>query len=85
MAPLNHFAALRQIDADFHHRSHCVSGGSRKPLILVRAAILDLLLRTIIDPRRDREVFLKLLTIWSPPRTGHGGACAALGPLTSWS
>ena len=35
----------------------------RKPLILVRAAILGLLLPASADPRRDRAVFLKLLTM----------------------
>jgi len=35
----------------------------RKPLILVRAAILGLLLPATPDPRRDREIFLKLLTM----------------------
>lgn len=35
----------------------------RKPLVLVRATILGLLLPTSDNPRRDREVFLKLLTM----------------------
>ena len=35
----------------------------RKPLIMVRAAILGLLLPAGADPKRDREVFLKLLTM----------------------
>jgi adenine-specific DNA methylase len=35
----------------------------RKPLILVRAAVLGLLLPASDDPRADREVFLKLLTM----------------------
>ncbi len=33
----------------------------RKPLILVRATILGLLLPSTDDPKRDREIFLKLL------------------------
>src|SRR5690349_23858318 len=33
----------------------------RKPLILVRAALLGLLLPATDDPDRDREVFLKLM------------------------
>ena len=33
----------------------------RKPLILVRATILGLLLPATDDPQRDREIFLKLL------------------------
>jgi putative DNA methylase len=35
----------------------------RKPRILVRAAILGLLMPAGTDPRRDREVFLSLLTM----------------------
>jgi putative DNA methylase len=35
----------------------------RKPLILVRATILGLLLPATDDPRKDREVFLRLLTM----------------------
>ena len=35
----------------------------RKPLVLVRAAILGLLMPASDDPRRDREVFLALLTM----------------------
>lgn len=35
----------------------------RKPLILVRATILGLLLPASNDPKKDREIFLKLLTM----------------------
>jgi putative DNA methylase len=35
----------------------------RKPLILVRAALLGLLLPASDDPQKDREIFLKLLTM----------------------
>lgn len=35
----------------------------RKPLILVRAIILGLLLPTSNDPKKDREIFLKILTM----------------------
>lgn len=35
----------------------------RKPLILVRAAVLGLLLPATDNPKKDREVFLKLLTM----------------------
>ena len=35
----------------------------RKPLILVRATILGLLLPSSSDPARDREIFLKILTM----------------------
>lgn len=35
----------------------------RKPLILVRASILGLLMPASSDPKRDREIFLKILTM----------------------
>ena len=35
----------------------------RKPLILVRAAILGLLMPTSDNPLKDREIFLKILTM----------------------
>ena len=35
----------------------------RKPLILVRAAILGMLMPASSDPKRDREIFLKILTM----------------------
>ena len=35
----------------------------RKPLILVRAIILGLLLPASADPKKDREIFLKILTM----------------------
>jgi adenine-specific DNA methylase len=35
----------------------------RKPLVLVRAALLGLLLPTTDDPLRDREIFLKLMSM----------------------
>src|SRR4051812_460900 len=35
----------------------------RKPLVLVRASILGMLMPASEDPKRDREIFLKLLTM----------------------
>ncbi len=35
----------------------------RKPLVLVRAAVLGLLLPASADPKKDREIFLKLMTM----------------------
>lgn len=35
----------------------------RKPLILVRASILGMLMPASNDPKRDREIFLKILTM----------------------
>lgn len=46
----------------------------RKPLVLVRAALLGLLLPASDDPKKDREIFLKLMTmdeegLWSRLRS----------------
>jgi len=35
----------------------------RKPLVLIRAALLGLLLPASTDPKQDREIFFKLLTM----------------------
>src|SRR5690554_866271 len=35
----------------------------RKPLVLVRAALLGLLMPPSDDPKKDREIFLKLMTM----------------------
>jgi putative DNA methylase len=35
----------------------------RKPLILIRAALIGLLMPASSNPVKDREIFLKLLTI----------------------
>lgn len=35
----------------------------RKPLILVRASVLGMLMPASADPKRDREIFLKILTM----------------------
>jgi len=35
----------------------------RKPLVLVRAAILGLLMPVTEDPKRDMEIFLKIMTM----------------------
>lgn len=35
----------------------------RKPLILVRAAILGMLMPAAGNPKKDREIFLKILTM----------------------
>jgi len=35
----------------------------RKPLILVRASLLGMLMPASLDPKRDREIFLKILTM----------------------
>ena len=35
----------------------------RKPLVLVRACILGMLMPSSDDPKKDREIFLKILTL----------------------
>ena len=35
----------------------------RKPLVLVRATILGLLMPASDDPKKDREIFMKLMTM----------------------
>jgi putative DNA methylase len=35
----------------------------RKPLVLVRAAILGMLMPVSRDPQKDREIFLKIMTM----------------------
>ena len=35
----------------------------RKPLVLVRSSIIGLLMPATDDPRKDREIFLKVLTM----------------------
>ncbi|KFB72460.1 MAG: hypothetical protein AW09_002341 [Candidatus Accumulibacter phosphatis] len=49
----------------------------RKPLILVRASIIDMLMPASANPKMDREIFLKILAYstanWTviPRQTGH--------------
>ena len=38
-------------------------GWGRKPLVLVRASVLGMLMPASDDPKMDREVFLKLMTM----------------------
>ena len=46
----------------------------RKPLILIRASILGLLMPASADPKRDRDIFLKILTMDDDaPHTVVGG------------
>ena len=35
----------------------------RKPLVLVRACLIGLLMPVSNDPKRDREIFLKIMTM----------------------
>lgn len=53
----------------------------RKPLILVRASILGMLMPASNDPRRDREIFLKILTM---DDAGVWDRCLGDIPASEW-
>ncbi len=53
----------------------------RKPLILVRASILGMLMPASDDPKRDREIFLKILTM---DDDGAWQRCKGDIPLAVW-
>lgn len=53
----------------------------RKPLILVRAAILGMLMPASSDPKRDREIFLKILTM---DDAGVWDRCLGDIPVADW-
>jgi len=53
----------------------------RKPLILVRAAIIGMLIPASHDPKKDREVFLKILTM---DDDGAWQRCKGEIPATAW-
>ena len=53
----------------------------RKPLILVRASILGMLLPASGDPKRDREIFLKILTM---DDDGAWQRCKGEIPVGAW-
>jgi len=49
----------------------------RKPVVMVRAALIGLLMPTSADPKRDREIFLKTMTmdedgLWKRMREAEG-------------
>lgn len=63
---------IARLSAESYKERKAVSGQTltglgkwwgRKPLILVRASILGMLLPASSDPKRDREIFLKILTM----------------------
>lgn len=63
---------VAKVSAESYKERKAVSGQTltglgkwwgRKPLILVRATLLGLLLPSTNDPEKDREIFLKLLTM----------------------
>ena len=63
---------VAKVSAESYKERKAVSGQTltglgkwwgRKPLILVRAALLGLLMPASSDPEKDREIFLKLLTM----------------------
>jgi|MTBAKMStandDraft_1061839.scaffolds.fasta_scaffold02081_3 adenine-specific DNA methylase len=53
----------------------------RKPLILVRAAILGMLLPASDNPKKDREIFLKILTM---DDDGAWQRCKGEIPVAAW-
>ena len=53
----------------------------RKPLILVRASILGMLMPASGDPKRDREIFLKMLTM---DDDGAWQRCKGEIPVGAW-
>ncbi len=53
----------------------------RKPLILVRASILGMLMPASNDPKRDREIFLKILTM---DDAGVWDRCVGDIPVAEW-
>ena len=53
----------------------------RKPLILVRASILGMLMPASNDPKKDREIFLKILTM---DDEGAWQRCKGDIPVTAW-
>jgi putative DNA methylase len=53
----------------------------RKPLILVRASILGMLMPASGDPKRDREIFLKILTL---DDDGAWHRCKGEIPVGAW-
>ena len=63
---------IARLSAESYKERKAVSGQTltglgkwwgRKPLILVRACILGMLMPTSNDPKKDREIFLKILTM----------------------
>lgn len=53
----------------------------RKPLILCRATIIGMLMPASDDPRKDRDIFLKILTM---DDDGTWRRCAGEAPLDVW-
>ena len=53
----------------------------RKPLILVRASILGMLMPASNDPKKDREIFLKILTM---DDAGVWDRCLGDIPVSDW-
>ena len=63
---------IARLSAEAYKERKAVSGQTltglgkwwgRKPLILVRASILGMLMPASSDPKKDREIFLKILTM----------------------
>ena len=53
----------------------------RKPLILARAAVVGMLMPASSDPKKDREIFLKILTM---DDDGAWQRCKGKIPVAAW-
>ena len=81
---------IARLSAESYKERKAVSGQTltglgkwwgRKPLILVRASILGMLMPASSNPKKDREVFLKILTM---DDDGTWQRCKGEIPATAW-
>ncbi len=81
---------IARLSAEAYKERKAVSGQTltglgkwwgRKPLILIRASILGMLMPASADPKRDREIFLKILTM---DDDGAWQRCKGEIPVTAW-
>lgn len=81
---------IARLSAEAYKERKAVSGQTltglgkwwgRKPLILVRAAIVGMLMPASGDPKRDREIFLKILTM---DDDGAWQRCKGDIPVAEW-
>ena len=81
---------IARLSAEFYKERKAVSGQTltglgkwwgRKPLILVRASILGMLMPASDNPKKDREIFLKILTM---DDNGAWERCKGDIPAAAW-
>lgn len=81
---------IARLSAEAYKERKAVSGQTltglgkwwgRKPLILVRAAIVGMLMPASNDPKKDREIFLKILTM---DDDGTWQRCTGEIPIVEW-